>query len=96
MNKNGLRMTLGISKKQFERLKKEFTISEKIDIIKRVIYGVLLGKTRGQVIEETSDNNQYLINRNYKKLNVILSKEKHLVTVAFKEIFKEGYFSNVN
>ncbi len=84
MNKN-----LGFSKKQFETIKKEFSESEKIDIIKSVIYGTLLGKRVGQVIEETACKNDYLINRNYKKLNEVLREDKHLITIAFKEVLKE-------
>lgn len=89
MNKKGLKTALGISKEQFESLKTEFEKSEKIDIIKSVIYGTLLGKTIGQVVGEISLNNAYLMYRNYKKLNGILTEEKFLMAVAFKEILKE-------
>ena len=91
MNKKGFKNTLNITEKQFEILKSEFTKSEKIDIIKSVIYGVLLGKSIGQVICEISYENSCLIKRNYKKLNEILNSEKRLIAMAFKEILSEKY-----
>ncbi len=91
MNKSGLKKTLNLDDNAFNVLLDEFTIREKIDVIKNVIYGSLIGKTIGQVIKEISYSNPILIDRNYKKLNSILKEEKSLIAIAFKEVLYENF-----
>ena len=89
MNKKQLKSILNLSNTEFEILKEEFTKSEKIHLFKSLLYGALNGKRIGKTIEKISNKNEYLINRNYRKLNEILTKEKHLISIAFKEILSE-------
>jgi hypothetical protein len=96
MNKMQLKSILNLSNTEFEILKEEFTKSEKIHLFKRILYGALNGKKIGETIEKISNKNEYLINRNYQKLNEILTKEKPLISIAFKEVLSEKLNLNAN
>lgn len=96
MNKNKLKLALNLSNSQFEILKDEFTKSEKIHLFKSILYGALKGKRIGETIEKISNKNEYLINRNYRKLNEVLTKEKHLISIAFKEVLSEKLNQNAS
>ena len=96
MNKNKLKLALNLSNTEFKILKDEFTKSEKIHLFKSLLYGALNGKRIGETIEKISNKNGYLINRNYRKLNEILTKEKPLISIAFKEVLSEKLHLNAS
>ena len=96
MNKMQLKSILNLSNTEFEILKEEFTKSEKIHLFKSLLYGALNGKRLCETIEKISNKNEYVINRNYRKLNKVLREEKHLISIAFKEILSEKLTRNTS
>ena len=80
---------LGVSKTQFNIIASEFSLSEKRDIVKGVLKGILNGKTFEQAICDISNDNDYLISRCKRKWDFVLAYEKWLVKSLLIDILCE-------
>ena len=86
---NKLKNSLNLNDKTLQLLAEEFTNSEKRDIVKQTLIGVINGKTKFQAIKDISNGNFYLLKRNLNKFNRVMTFEKELILTSLIDILKE-------